>query len=329
VKTIERSFLFSSIILAFAGAAACGGGSTSSNDASSQSSPLLNAPIDKGDTFSVGVCGGVPNQDPNAGAVGACLAVGHRCTGTLVAANLVLTARHCVDEPVYTNAAFCSNTWSTTISPASVTLSPSSIEGSPKWLGVREVRLPKGNNNCDDDMTLLVLEANVPASAAKPASVDVRTDIAEKPPSAITIVGRGAIADYYDIDTGIETYDEGGFERRILQSIPFICASDVSGTCVVVDTSSPPSNTFALPKSLAQFGAAGAPGDSGSGLLARKSYAAGTPMVIGVFTLITYGHDGHPDATIGVRAAFQREFLVEGAIYAAALGGYPVPEWAE
>ncbi|HWL84967.1 MAG TPA: trypsin-like serine protease [Polyangiaceae bacterium] len=288
----------------------------------------MNAPLDSGDTFSVGVCGGVPNQNPDAGTVGACLVHGHRCTGTLIAPNLVLTARHCVDEPVFTNSNFCQNTWAGNLSPTSVTLSSSTIEGSPQWLDVREIRVPAGNNNCDDDMALLVLASNVPSSAARPASVDVDRDIALAPPSSITIVGRGAISEYFDADAGTDTVDQAGLERRILRHIPFVCASDTSGTCVVTDTSSPPSNTFALPKSLVQFGPAGAPGDSGSGFLEQCSYAAGKPVVLGVNTLGTYGFDGHPDATIGVRASFQKDFLVTGAHHAASIGGYPVPSWA-
>jgi len=314
----------------FAGGFACSGPSSNADSAaSSDATPLLGAPIDHGDTFSVGICGAVPNQDPDAGAVGACLAVGHRCTGTLVAPNLVLTARHCIDEPVYTNSVFCDNTWSPTFSPASVTLSNSTITGTPRWLDVREIRIPNGSNNCDDDIALLVLQNNVPRSAARPASVDVHTDIAVTPPEAITIVGRGTISDDYDADSGVETTDEGGLLRRILRNIPFVCASDTSGTCVVIDTTSPPSNTFALPKSLVQFGPAGAPGDSGSGYLDQASYNAGRPKVIGVHTLGTYGYDGHPDATIGVRTSLQKDFLVKGAIHAAQLGGYPVPEWAQ
>ncbi len=322
-----RSLVWLGVPSIFAvGGLACSGPSPETT--SGQSTPLLGAPIDSGDTFSVGVCGGVPNQNPDAGAVGACLVAGHRCTGTLVAPNLVLTARHCVDDPVMTSDVFCNNTWSPTLHPASVTLSSSTIEGSPQWLDVREIQVPSTNNNCDDDMALLILANDVPSSAAKPARVDVHTDLAIRPPSAITIVGRGAISDLLDLDAGAEITDKGGFERRILQNIPFVCASDTSGTCVVTDTSSPPSNSFALPKSLVQFGPAGAPGDSGAGYLTQRSYAEGRPTVIGVNTLVTYGLDGRPDASIGLRTSFHRDFLIQGAHHAAELGGYPVPGWA-
>jgi hypothetical protein len=74
----------------------------------SQDSPLVNAPLAPLDTvpphrFSVGVCTGVLNTNPNLGEVGACLTSGpaSRCTGTLVAPNLVLTARHCAFKVVF------------------------------------------------------------------------------------------------------------------------------------------------------------------------------------------------------------------------------------
>ncbi len=59
------------------------------------SSPLMGAPEATAHAFAVGVCQGALNTDPAKLSVGTCRSGTAKCYGTLIAPNLVLTARHC------------------------------------------------------------------------------------------------------------------------------------------------------------------------------------------------------------------------------------------
>ncbi|HEX4515538.1 MAG TPA: trypsin-like serine protease, partial [Polyangiaceae bacterium] len=58
---------------------------------SSQSQPIQGGTLDTTDSFAVGVCAGAPGQ---------CQLF---CSGALIAPNLVMTARHCVNQPSSTS----------------------------------------------------------------------------------------------------------------------------------------------------------------------------------------------------------------------------------
>lgn len=351
-----RLVLLSSLPFALAtGAAACGTSSSSHGNAErasttgATSSALLGAPADTGHSFAVGVCESALNTDPDAGVVGACLKPGSRCTGTLVAPNLVLTAQHCVaGNPVYGDSAvgFCDATFAAPkpLAQLNVTLSDSVLSGPPAWRTVQEVIVPPAQSphtpteSCDTDIALLVLTNDVAASDATPVDVDVDTDVATHPPSAVTVVGRGVVAAKLELDANSPDYmtesdDAGGLTRRILQNIPFFCASNTAlsdgGTsCVVVDYSSPPTNLFSLPPSNMAYGFGTASGDSGSGVLDQTSFASGHPKVIAVNSAGTYGADGVPNYGLGVRTSIHKSWLLSSAQHAATVGGYPLPVWA-
>src|SRR5450631_3208890 len=74
-------------ITAFLALVACAGSSNAPTERTSNtSSPVQGGKGDSGDPYAVGVCGGGPN---------ACDLI---CSGALIAPNLVMTARHCVND---------------------------------------------------------------------------------------------------------------------------------------------------------------------------------------------------------------------------------------
>src|SRR5690606_11350585 len=86
------------------------------------------------------------------------------CTGTLVAPNVVMTARHCIEE----GNPGCDDSFTGVAKYVSV-----SVTTDGGTYSVASTRVPSGSRPCGDDLALLVLSSPVPATDGSPVA-DVR-----------------------------------------------------------------------------------------------------------------------------------------------------------
>jgi hypothetical protein len=220
------------------------------------------------------------------------------CSGSLIAENLVLTARHCVskiENEVTGGGVSCAKT---TFAP---TFSPDSFRvttGDVAFLGskyVQEVIGVPGDDPilCGQDVALLILLENVPADEAVPLLPRVDSPIAEG--DVYSAVGFGAIDDAGD----------GSGTRRRLDDLVVSCVGE---QC--------PQTITRPAEWIGDHGVC--PGDSGGPALD----AAG--RVVGV---TSRGPPGCEDPVYGSVFTWG-EWIKESALHAADLGGYDVPPWA-
>jgi hypothetical protein len=305
--------------------AGCAGRDAEHVDVGNQCAALIDAPLDATDLSAVGLCGAPLATGP--GGEQTCIL---GCSATLVAKNLVLTARHCVQGGL--GPGLFEGSFSAPVnSPASlnVTSSSSGAVGNPSWYSVNQVLVPD-STDAPDDIALVILNDTIADVA--PAGVDLKTNLAApNHPTEFAIAGRGVV--HYDVDPQGQPIDvDGGdAQRRILQHVPFVCASDSTSTpCVSASMKAPPPTfTYTLPLEFFSMGRAAFWGDSGAGIFSQRSYQSCLPRVVAVVSAMTTGMDGQPASTLGVRVSRFADFLRTGAETAARFGHYEKPQWAD
>ena len=218
---------------------------------------------------------------------------GALCTATLIAPNLLLTARHCVSQGTGSEHVTCGDSTLGLPYPPSAffaTNDPQPQNDSPFFTAV-DVRVPgQGVDTCGYDVALIILAKNVPADVSTPAIPRIDREV--MPGEIYTAVGYGEDASGNRNSTRMER------QGLSVACEPGSCGEGVESTEFRGDTGI-------------------CSGDSGGPALDADG------KVVGVVSR------GGPDCdtpVYGTVTAWQ-DFIIATATDAAKLGGYDPPFW--
>jgi hypothetical protein len=263
-------------------------------------------------SFAVAICGGAPSA-PAEGQ--GCQVL---CSGALIAPNLVISARHCVNTVSSDTVDCSSDTFGSALFPTPeyfVTSDDDIFDPAADWRQVAQIITPTPTAFCDNDLALLILGSNIPTSEVPTLAVPEIWYPVDSPmySGKETAIG-------YGLDGPNDQYSAG--IRRYLQDIPIECIpgdTDMALACAPVAESGVGTKEF-------QAGNGPCEGDSGSSAYEQNAFTAGTALSLGV--LSRGGSSGNMCVgSVYTQLYAWQSLLISTAEEAATMGGYTVPAW--
>lgn len=242
------------------------------------------------------------------------------CSGTLLAPNLVATARHCVAAIPANGVVICPNTTFGALTPASdiVVTTDADVRTNSLRVGVSEVIVPSGSDQtsvCGNDIALLILSQNI-------ALPEYAIPVINPPMTDHGVYSTTVTAIGYGVSSPSDTVGTTAGMRRIKQNIALDCIPNDRNF-----TDCFPSMSADMTATEFASGDGTCEGDSGSNVFEQHNFDAGQWVGFGV---LSRGSTVGNTCVGGIYSRFDAwgPLIVDAATRATTAGGYPLPPWA-